>query len=505
MQRQLFIVLAMFCTLSTTACSQWEEPSRVPAGVTPGSLSFYGSQWIFVDAFKQSRPWASSVKAEPLVMDPEGWVRELKAGQHAWTVMHSHKSGLYSKGQWVCLYDGSGELKFNETASVVESKPNRILLEVNPDAGELKIELTATDPKDPLRNIRLIPKSFLENYEAEPFHPLFLEMMKGFDVVRFTGLMKSGHPVPSAEWNDRVLPSHQTQAGKGGMALEYAVDLCRRLEADAWFTMPVNADKAYFRQFALYLREHLPADAKVYVEYGDDVGVWPTASSQYCLKKGREMGISEDWTTARNRYYARRSSELFAVWEEVFESQDRLITVLNPLSDDTCKWDNAAEGADAAGMVTLFGQDFGKLQNIDHLLATDLDTLMDELTMVASINDGVKESIERAERFNLEPMSFYMTPIICPLGPIEKERGADVQKQVEAKTLAMLEHPRMEPIFRQFIQSWIEAGGGLWIHSGLVHQPGKWGWFGLLKRMDESPEESPKFRAVRNEMELKTQ
>ncbi len=192
---------------------------------------------------------------------------------------------------------------------------------------------------------------------------------------------------------------------------------------------------------------------------------------------------------------------MFAVWNEVFDGDDRLVTVLNPISDDTCTWADAAKGADAAGMVTLFGSGVGKIENIDHLLSTDTEQLMDELEDAAHVDEGVMEEIARARRFGLEPVSFYMTPIICPLGPIEKEKGKEVLQQVMAKTVAMQDHPRMEGIFRKYIKSWHDAGGGLWVHNGLVHGPTQWGWFGLLKNLNEEPEDSPKFRAVRREME----
>lgn len=465
------------------------------AGVSPGALTWYGSQWMFRDAFAHSAPWRSSDKSLPLEVDEEGWVRRLAPGQSASTTIYHGAAPHYPGGRYIARYEGEGRLQFSGAATVVQSEPGQLLLDIDPASGPIDIELLATDAADPLRHLQLVPEGLLDGLEANPFHPRFLEILEPFGVIRFTHLMHGGDSDP-VDWETRVTPKHRTQAGKGGIALEYAIELCNALDADAWFTMRVAADAEYMRAFAEMVKERLEPDRRVYVEYGDDVGVWPTKSSQYCIEKGRALDLAEDAGTARSRYYALRSAELFTIWNDVFENHPRLITVLNPIDEEACTYAEAADGADAAGIVTLFGQDFGKLPNIDHLLSTDLETLMDELEQVASVNEGVREAITRARKFNLQPVSFYMTPIICPLGPIEKERGKETQQAVEARTLAMLEHPRMEPIFDQFIRSWHEAGGGLWIHEGLVAKPSRWGWFGLLKQMNEHPQESPKFRAV---------
>ncbi len=491
----VFIALASFPLVARAA-----EPSSFSdaVGVSPGKLTHWGNQWVFRDAFKQSMPWRSNEKNRALHLDHDGWVASLEEGQFAWSLLHSQAGPHYPGGGYRVSYDGKGELRFSGAAEVVQASPGEMLVEVDPKKGGIRLELRATDPENPLRNLQILPEALAGGGpEASVFHPRFLELLDGFTVIRFSHLMKAGDDNPRS-WEARVTPGNQTQAGGKGIALEYAIALSNELQADAWFTIPVAADAAYMRSFAEMVKQRLNPALRVYVEYGDDVGVWPTKSSQYCLEEGRELGLGEDWTQARNRYYARRSKELFAIWNEVFENDERLITVLNALSDEVCKM--AADGADAAGMVTLFGSKFGKLENIDHLLSMDLDALMDELEKEAEINDGVNEEIARAKRFNLQPVSFYMTPIICALGPIAKERGKEIHEQVIAKALAMLEHPKMEPIFRKFIQSWRDAGGGLWIHEGLVHQPSQWGWFGLLKHMDEDPEGSPKFRAVRAEM-----
>jgi len=483
--------------------------SEHDVGVSPGALSHWSTQWCFTDQFAHSLPWRSSDKAVPLVLDEHGWVRELAAGQTAWSLVHTKAGPHYLGGTWIATYEGSGELRFSQAASETARAPGRIELAVDPTRdGGVKVELLRSDPADPLRDLRLIPAELIDHDSA--FHPRFLELMQGFDIVRCTGLMRTGGGAKRAgDWAGRPTTQHQTQAGKRGMAVEHAIALCNKLEADCWITVPVTAEEVWVRGCAELVRDGLDEDLRIYVEYGNDVGVWPTGSSQYCIKQGLAAGLSEDHHQARSRYYAQRSAEIFAVWKEVFAGDQRLRCALDVFDEQVCTWpeggESAGELADVSAIVALFGGDFGRIQNIDHLLATDLDTLMDELAEQAQVHEGVIEELERAHRYELEPMSFYLTPIIAPIGPIAQKHGEEVQRQVEAKTLAMLMHPRMERIYRDFIASWHAAGGGAWIHPGFVHQPGQWGWFGLLQHMDQDPVDSPKFRAVRASMLEETQ
>ena len=43
-------------------------------------------------------------------------------------------------------------------------------------------------------------------------------------------------------WENRSLPTDQTQAGPGGVCVEYMVELANRLGADPWFSMPKAAE-----------------------------------------------------------------------------------------------------------------------------------------------------------------------------------------------------------------------------------------------------------------------
>jgi hypothetical protein len=65
----------------------------------------------------------------------------------------------YPSGKYVLLYDGNGFLKVGMDAKAIKEAKGRIELEVQPsdvrDNG-VYIQIIETDPKNPIRNIRLL-------------------------------------------------------------------------------------------------------------------------------------------------------------------------------------------------------------------------------------------------------------------------------------------------------------------------------------------------------------
>ena len=83
---------------------------------------------------------------------------------------------------------------------------------------------------------------------------------------------------PMRIWAERPTPQTLSQAGEKGVSLEDMVALCTQLTCDPWFTLPFDTDADYYRQFAIYVRDHLPKDRKVYVELSNEV--WNTGFSR---------------------------------------------------------------------------------------------------------------------------------------------------------------------------------------------------------------------------------
>ena len=62
--------------------------------------------------------------------------------------------------------------------------------------GGILLQLVATNPGNPMRNIRVLPPGYENVYQRFPFHPLFLEYLLRFSEIRFMDYLKTnGHKV----------------------------------------------------------------------------------------------------------------------------------------------------------------------------------------------------------------------------------------------------------------------------------------------------------------------
>ena len=212
---------------------------RSPLGINLAGVVDWSPEMVFVDVFKHSRAWISQQDGQPwgkgpeLELTPEGWVRRLRPGQYATTLLCV--GGGHPTGRYVCLYDGTGRLEFQGNARVLEQSPGRIELEVSPQES-MMLHLRETDPSDPVRNIRVIMPGFEETYAEQPFYPPFLERWRPFRVIRFMDWMQTNNS-EIRQWSERPRPEHASQAIKG-VALEYMIELCNELKTDPWFCMP---------------------------------------------------------------------------------------------------------------------------------------------------------------------------------------------------------------------------------------------------------------------------
>lgn len=167
------------------------------------------------------------------------------------------------------------------------------------------------------------------------WNPVFLEEISMYESLRFMDWGEINH-CPMVEWTDRTLPHEEQGRPDGkrkGMAYEWMIDLCNRLDADAWFCMPHAASDDYMRQFAILVRETLDTNLRIYVELSNEVWNFKTQQN-YAKEQGKILNLeppnnpTDEFGTAM-RWQAYRSAQMWKIWEEEFAGDtERLINVL---------------------------------------------------------------------------------------------------------------------------------------------------------------------------------
>ncbi len=494
--------LVVFCT----AC----DGASFPMGTNLASLRDWTTVNPFVDAFKCSRPWISGSAAawqdgRPLALDEHGWVRSLQPGQIARTLMFWDRPNTYPAGRYIVEYDGRGTLAYGGSGRKVGGQAGRDKVEVDPARGGLALFITATDPADYLRDIRVV----IPGAGAEPlFHPLFLDSLKGYRALRFMNwseqLLTTGDQRLAwqpKQWADRPRVEDARYSIKGA-PVEIMVALANRLGVDPWFTMPWTVDDDYLRQFAELVKKLLDPKLTVYLEYSNEVwnGGYPQALD--AQRKGVAAKLGDNPFHSQMRWYGVRTREVAAIWEQVFPP-DRLVRVLasqaaNPwVSEQALGVGDTARHVDALAIAPYFGGRLGRPQDLARVQRLSLDELMAELANV-SLPEAITSMTQQAavaKKYGKLMVAYEGGQHLVGVGPAMDD--AAINKLFDAAN----RDPRMGQLYDRYFAGWRDAGGQLFMN--FIHCDGysKYGRFGVMEYLSQPPEQSPKLMSVRRWME----
>jgi hypothetical protein len=465
-------------------------------------VSYYSPQWAFVDAMKMSRvtdgdfPWELKPAGLPRpALDEQGYPIGLEAGQVASTLMLRALGDHFPAGEYTVLFEGDGEVKVSldgRRASLDHDGEGtgRFTVDVTPTKNGLMLEVRRSNPRNHVRDVRVIMPGFEATYATQPFHPLFLERLRPFSVLRF---MDWGNTNGSkvTRWEERKRPDYRSQHGGAGVAHELMVQLCNQTLKQPWVCVPHRADDDYVRALATLLRDTVDPRLKVFVEYSNEV--WNGSFEQHreVTRQAKREGV--DWYAC----YTRRSCEVFRIFEEVFGGTSRLVRVLgsqagNPwIAEQLCRALPGPGAADALAIAPYFGGALGSPRRWrttrDWSVEQVLDACQAELALQP---DLLKKTKACADEHGLALIAYEGGQHLAAVG-----EAVDDRQLVDLFTAAN-RHPRMGQLYREALATWAAAGGGTYVHFNDVFVPQKWGNWGALEYQDADPARSPKYAAL---------
>ena len=509
---RILLAVAMMAGLGAVAPAVADEvaPAQSLLGMNLAGPADWSTEYVFVDVFRYSRPWISQKKGEKwgggpkLDCDAAGWIKHLETD--CWAETPILTGGHAPSGEYVCLYEGEGTIDFNGATRVVSREPGRIVVEADGVKGGLFLVLRQTNPDRYVRNIRLLMPGFEKTYREEPFNPAFLKRWRGFNTFRFMDFMLTNGSRVSA-WEDRPTPESATFMEKG-VPVEVMVDLCNRLKVNPWFCMPHLATDDYLRKFAERVKRTLDPTLRVHVEYSNEVWNGMFEQARYAQAKAKELGLGpkeRPWEGGA-MFYARRSVEIFTIWEEVFGGRERLVRVL--------AW-QAGSGSYWTDGMLLGWKDMGK--HVDALAVAPYITMcvpeksddpkaLTAATVAAWTPDQLFDHVEKhalpeclrwiteqkkvAEKYGLKLMAYEGGQHL--VGVMGGENNAAMTRLFQGAN----RDPRMGDIYTKYLDGWKVAGGDLFCVFSSTGTWSKWGSWGLTETFDENEKDQPKYRAV---------
>ena len=474
-------------------------------GINLDMVNDWSTEWPFTDLFRASRRWIPQRVGAPwgqggtLALTSDNYVASLEDGQFATTIVFTDPAGHQPGGDYVLLYEGSGELRFdaNPGVTVLSSSPGRISVRLAP-ATPAFISLRRTDPSNPIRNISFVAARNEATFRSRPFNEDFLRVIRPFGVIRFMNWQATNYE-PPFEWSRRSRSSYATWAGPWGVPVETMIALANEVGADAWFNIPHNATDDYVRQFATMVREQLSSQRRVYVEYSNELwnGIFP--QSRYAGDRGMALGLSTDRFQAALRFQSQRSLEIFTIWRSVFGADSaRVQRVLASqagnawTAEQLLEWRSARQHTDALAIAPYFGGRFGGRDG-------STESTMSETALLDLLAQEIETTTRGMFDSNARVAAAYGVKLMAYEGG-QHLVSADVlpqyQDAVTRLFMSVNRHPRMGELYRRYFELWYQSGGDLFDAFVAVASWGRYGSWGALEYVHQDPATSPKYQAL---------
>ena len=470
-----------------------------PLAINLASLTYYSRQWTFLDQTKQGGGFAYA--ASPGATDENGWVLSGDVG----LFLNTGLDGNYPGGQYIVLYEGEADFYTRTTIwdavgtpmandavlNATLSSPGRLVLDVTPSNSGFVLSWENIRSTDPVKNVKIVHADYVDTFEEEIFHPTFIESIQPFNTLRFMNLMRANNSNQSL-WADRPLPTDALQGTSRGVALEYLIALANKTSANPWFNIPHLATDDYVENFAVMVRDQLDPDLKVHVEYSNEVWNGGFEQYDYARSQGEAAGLGTG-RDAADRYYCRRSVEIFTIFKTIFAQKGRQGLVKIIASQNSPWWATrmmdwvdpqtgmrAIEQADYWAVAPYFcGSPPSDTGSVDALLDVCEADIDDTLASALEIGDA-------ARGYGVELIAYEG-------GQHIRNDSADAAAQ-EIYNLAN-DDPRMGDLYTQYLNQWRnDVDGQMFALFSLISGQGATGRWGILVAQDEF--DYPKYQAT---------
>lgn len=489
------------------------------------------------------------------------------------TIPASRYNEVIPEGRYTVLYEGDGQITYGNYAQLVSRASGRDVIDIKFTGSQVRLErmdlsVTRNNLANPIKNIRIVmPGGICEgnpfvrvadasgcpagkyqdfvgmlgnNRNAIVFNPDYLRFLKDFRVIRMMNLMEASPRNPCTgtgdayntcllqdfTWEQRAKMDQATWGASAssntpllerygrGAPLEVQVELANQLNAHPWFNIPHNATDAYVTAFASYVRDHLKTGLKAHIEYTNEAWNNIFWGSLYVRKKGMDLGLGSGYTNAEYwagaLYYAKRATEIFENWENVFADTSRLVRILGTVQTDIyltrnmLNYGTTKNHVDAVAMNAYF---LACLTRTSHTACANTATIPKTLNEVTTLEE-VFAAIDNAnDPYGLPKLQAQIAAQATEVARFGKALYAyeggqhlSVDGATDSTRRALFEaanrDPRMGERYTTLLNAWKAAGGQqfmLYTQAQSFHQ---WGLFGIKETLLQPRASARKYDAA---------
>jgi hypothetical protein len=457
------------------------------AGINPIGYSYYGTALPFVDVAHMSGRWLSVAEGvaagasipQAVQVNATDYPSSLAPGQIARTLLFTNNGQVYPLGQYVLQWQGNGSVQLGGSGvSTTSSSGQQVVYNVTSknDSG-LYLDVTKTDPANPVRNISLRAPFTLTG--SGTFNPDFQKDIAGYGVLRFMGWNATNNQTTSS-WSLRSTPATFHWGGYNGVPYESQIQLSNELREDLWINVPHLADDDYVRNLAQLVQQKLAVGLRVWVEYSNEVwnGSFPQAAYANDVLRPK-YGFA---TSAEA--YGRRSAEIFDIFSaQISNPTTRLVRVIAAQNANSSVLTQSLKGAtvngqlkaDVAAIAPYFSVDTDQLYQRYLQGTVDLNSVFTDLHSAVDTTMQMAADNQRIAAANGLPLVSYEggQHLIARPGEAQNDDG------FVALLSQINRDDRIGALYTYMLDEWTKVGGKTFTLAGDIYPSGKWGSWGL--------------------------
>lgn len=503
--------LCFFLSFSLWATAQINRP----IGTNLSGIQDWSEEFVFVDVMKQSRQWIShdttggSAWSSNLLapLGTNGYPLQVpfavgnSAPQQVRTLFYAGElNGLYPAGMYRLIASGTGRISLWGGASGSFNCPVDTLVAVNNTSGLIALEIDQSLQSDPIRDIHFVMPGHHNSFQTDPFYPALLDFLQDFQCIRFMDWMSTnGNPMTS--WVQRTLPTSYTQTLHEGVAYEHIIDLCNRLNKDAWICVPHAANDQFITQMARLFRDSLNPNLKIYIEYSNEVWNSIFPQNQHADSVGNALGYGGQAWDRGWKYTAKRSADVFQIFENEFVDDSRFIKVIPTQAANSwvtnyimerfseAQYNPTNIKADAIAVAPYYGGVADDFVNANTYTTCSVSDILD--SMASTLSDSynwMDENRVVADTFNVDLIAYEGGQHL-----VTYQQNNDTAWVNKLK--ATQRDMRIRDQYCDYFSHWYDTTqAGLFCHFSSHGNWGRYGFWGVKEHYNDTL--SPKYLAM---------
>ena len=520
-------------------------------GYNTSNIHQLSSSNPFIDIFKVSRGWITSCEfnwqknraidpgctkktsfntkeSDKVSVDANGWPKRLpsRGERPVFTSINAiwDMPKGFPVGRHFVTYRGDADITVLGDVEIIREVPGRIDFNLRTTNRSLRIHITRINPRNYIRDIKVIPQKYANIYKKQTFNPDYVRTVRAFNSIRFMPWQNTKDTTLS-NWNDRATPRSAFYNHNAGMPVEVMVDLANATNSSPWFSMPHKATDRFMQNFANTVKQRLKRGQKVYIEYSNEIWNNMYPATHYAAKMGLKL-----WPRGKLKiknphtrrlflalnYNAKRSKEMCRIFKR--NLGNRAICVVSaygsapkmgeelmtcPLAGGDCY-----KSFDAYAVAPYFGDYIARIENRNLVKRWSrqgkkgMNQLFKEIlygglakdnykggAIENAIEDRVKKNVALAKKYGVKLLAYeggqHLLRVDRPHvihDPRVFSFFADANRD-----------NRMGQAYSKYLQAWHRAGGDMLMHFNGISAINDRNYFPMLEKPGSR---SPKYNAM---------